>query len=146
MVGAARGLAVGGLRYVHWTRWLWGIRPFVGRCSLEDACDAHVRVCVCVSVTRSSLLGNGLTRTRQGVSSQDEQGLFSGKPKCLARGSLRPTVKKLGSKMLLGRPDSGGAEGPGGRPPCPGQARLPGWWGQEASGAAAQGPGQCCMV
>lgn len=105
-----------------------------------------VCVCVCVSVTRSSLLGNGLTRTRQGVSSQDEQGLFSGKPKCLARGSLRPTVKKLGSKMLLGRPDSGGAEGPGGRPPCPGQARLPGWWGQEASGAAAQGPGQCCMV
>lgn len=146
MVGAAGGLAVGGLRYVHWTRWLWGIRPFVGRCSLEDARDAHVRVCACVSVTVSSLLGNGLTRTRQGVSSQDKWGLFSGEPKCLAGGSLRSTVKKLGSKMLLGRPDSGGAEGLGGRPPCPGQAQLPGWWRQEASGAVAEGPGQCCMV
>lgn len=96
-------------------------------------------------------LGKGLTRTRQGVSSWDEQGLFSGELKCLAGGPLRPTVQKSGSKMLLGwvhvvRPGSGGAEGLGSRPPALVRPSSLAGGGGRPLELQLEGPGQCCMV
>lgn len=76
----------------------------------------HVCVRQCDRIQPS---GKGLTRTRQGVSA----GSITGELKYLVGGSLRPTDKKLGCKLLLGRVHgdrlgSGEAEGLGGRPPA----------------------------
>lgn len=95
-------------------------------------------VCACVCVTGPGPR-EGADQKQAGGSSQDKQGLFAGELGCVVGGVWRvfeahsqaaPCLWAGSTRtglVLVGR-------GAGRQTPCPGQARLAGWWGREAPG------------